>query len=354
MKAPAAGRDTLKFKQKDFDMVKEGVVSLAIAGVLIVGVAAIWGAPYRPAVTNQQIATQNPVLVEQTALGDLAGTGAIATYGPPYNNGNQSIQSIGPFHPQTWWGTPYQIQTANADVLTPLSMLANASHNTALQTALYTYDHATGAQQQKWDTNLNNALNKAKAVNGNVVIPQGDYGPVSTMMNYELSLAKSGMLSGTLDRETNNGVYRYNVQNDLLFLQGSALHQVAGNIDMLGEQWGINHDEQAYPGPWWLTPYTFLYQIPPWSTSSAGDQMAAYSVAILFLLLMLVPWVPGLNKLPRLLRVHRVIWRDWYKKLEQENDCANCPLRSECSKEFKGVKRVAARPGFVPACYQHA
>ena len=356
-KAGRFQRDTLRFPQKDFDMVKEGVISLVVAGVLIVGVAAIWKAPFRPAVTNQEIANSQPVLVEQTTLGDLDGTGSIASYGPPYNNGfhgqaPQSTQSIFGFHPETWWGTPYAVNTAKDDVITPLSMLATASGNGSLKSALATYQSATFAQQQKWATNYANALNKAKVVNGNVVVPAGDYGPVAMMMNDELSFAKSGLLSGALDRESNPGtIYRYNIQNDLLFLQGAALHGIAQNIDMLGEQWGINHDEQAYPGPWWLTPYTFLYQIPPWSTSSAGDEMAAYSVGILFMLLVLLPWIPGLNKLPKVLPMHKLIWRDWYKRLDRENACEQCPLRAACTKEFKGAYTPDSDVSSLP-CYQ--
>ncbi|MCI0184683.1 hypothetical protein [Sulfoacidibacillus ferrooxidans] len=347
-------RNTLRFPQKDFDMVKEGIVSLGIVGVAVVIVAAIFGAPYRPAITNQEIANQKPILVMQTAMGDLDGQGEMAAYGPPYNNGwhgvAQNIQSIGPFSPQTWWGTPYHLYTPNADVITPLTMLATASNNTALQAAIQTYNAASYTQQQAWDNNFTNALNKATVQNGQVVVPSGQYGPVQLMMNDELALAKSGLLSGALDRETNNGVYRWNIQNDLLFLQGPALHQYAKTIDMRGEQWGINHDEQAYPGPWWLTPYTFLYQVPPGSTSPSGDEIVAYTIAVLFGLLVLLPFIPGLNKLPRVLPVHRAIWRDWYKRLETTNACASCPLATSCNKEFHGPMTAAADHE-IPACY---
>ncbi len=306
--------DAKRFPMKDFDMVKEGVVSLGVIAVIVLVVAAIAGAPYRPAVTNQQVAVQSPVLVEQTALGDLDGTGEMASYGPPYNDGTGSIQSIAGFSPQTWWGTPYPLNTAKDDVLTPLTMLATASGNVSLKQALHTYETASGATQAKWSQNLTDALNKAKVVGTTVQLPAGNYGPVSYMMNAELQLARSGLLSGALARETNQGAYRWNVQNNLLFLQGAALHNIAGALNMSGEQWGINHDEQAYPGPWWLTPYTFFYQIPPWNTSDAGDQMAAYTVGLLFLVLIFVPWVPGLNRLPKLLPLHKLIWRDWYRR----------------------------------------
>jgi len=305
--------DAKRFPMKDFDMVKEGLLSLAVITVLVLIVSAVAGAPYRPAITNQQVAVQNPVLIEQTALGDLDGTGAMATYGPPYNNGTGSIQSLAGFSPETWWGTPYPLNTAMDDVITPLSMLASASGNSQLTKALHTYQAAPAATQAKWSQNLSNALNKATAAGATVKLPAGNYGPVAYMMNSELQLARSGLLSGALTRETNQGAYRWNVQNNLLFLQGAALHNIAGTLDLSGEQWGINHDELAFPGPWWLTPYTFFYQVPPWSTSDSGDQMTAYTVGALFLLLIAVPWVPGLNRLPRLLPLYKLIWRDWYR-----------------------------------------
>jgi hypothetical protein len=345
-------RDTLKFPQKNFDMVKEGVVSLAISGVLIVAVAAIWGAPYRPAVTNKQVANKQPILIEKTALGDLAGTGDMATYGPPYNNGTQGIQSLWGFAPQTWWGTPYKVNTAKADVLNPLTMLATAANNPQLKTALKTYRGASAQQQQTWNKNYSAALKSAAVTNGQVAVTPGNYGPVKTLMNDELTLAQSGLLSGALNRQTNNGVYRWNVQDNLLFLQGDALHQAAQKINMLGEQWGISHDEQAYPGPWWLTPYTFLYQVPPWSNIAAGDEAAAYTVGLLFLLLLLVPFVPGLNKVPRLLPVHRLIWRDWYTQLEKDDTCKRCPLRQQCTQEFKGKNTGTLKGEQTLGCYQ--
>ncbi|MHB1627253.1 MAG: cytochrome B6 [Bacilli bacterium] len=355
MKRIRFSRDTLQFPQKDFDMVKEGVVSLGIITVLIVAVAAIWGSPYRPAVTNRQVALQDPVVIGQTILGDLDGQGEIASYGPPYNNGwhgkAEGVSSLFGFAPQAWWGTPYHINTAQADVLTPLQMLATASHNSALTAALHTYNTASYTQQQAWAAAMTSALGKATVRRGQVVLPPGHYGPVALMVNDEINLAKSGLLSGALDRQTNNGVYRWNVQNDLLFLQGAALHGIANNINMSGGQWGINHDEQAYPGPWWLTPYTFLYQVPPWSTSEAGDQMAAYTMGLLFILLILLPWIPGLNKLPKLLPVHRVIWRDWYQRLERTGACGQCPLRASCTQEFHGQAQQGAADA-VPSCYQ--
>ena len=34
---------------------------------------------------------------------------------------------------------------------------------------------------------------------------------------------------------------------------------------------------------------------------------------LLTLLLLLVPFIPGLRSIPRWIPVHRLIWRDWYR-----------------------------------------
>ncbi len=309
--------DERRFPIKDFDLIKEGTVSLLLLMVVILVIAAFAGAPYRPTVTNKDIALNNPVFFAQTALGYLDGSDSIASYGPPYNHGWQGqttgVQSIAEFHPQTWWGVPYPVQPVQDFILTPLSSLATASHNSILKDAVQVYQTSPYSQQMRWNANYKKALSTAKVVGHQLYIIPGDYGPVDYLMQSELAMAQSGLLSGVLNSETNQGVYRWNVQNDLLFLQGKPLHDKAKNLNMLGEQWGINHDERAYPGPWWLTPYTFLYQVPPWSVSPAGDLMAAYTVAILFLLLMFLPWIPGLNRLPRILPLYKLIWRGWYR-----------------------------------------
>lgn len=335
--------DARRFKVKEFDLLKEGTLSLVVLTIVVLIIAAMAGAPYRPAITNADVATRNPILFETTALGYIDGAEDISSYGPPYNNGWHGnitgIQSLGGFAPQTWWGTPYFVDTARDFVLSPLTKLATASGNTKLQKALESYQAASYAQQMTWNQNYSNALAKATVSGNQVMVPKGDYGPVEPMMQAELRFAQTGLLSGVLASETNQGVYRWNVQNDLLFLQGNPLHQMASKINMLGEQWGINHDEQAYPGPWWLTPYTFLYQVPPWSTSSAGDQLAAYTVAVLFVLLIFLPWIPGLRSIPKILPVYKLIWRDWYRMMNDSGRGGGIPGTDTFSSHRTGNTR---------------
>ena len=41
------------------------------------------------------------------------------------------------------------------------------------------------------------------------------------------------------------------------------------------------------------------------------DIWAVYLTGVATLLLLLVPFIPGLRDIPRLIPVHRLIWRNW-------------------------------------------
>ncbi|MDA8334786.1 MAG: cytochrome B6 [Peptococcaceae bacterium] len=297
---------------KPFDLIKYTVVSFSAVFVLVIVLAAVFGAPYHPAVTNREVAHKNPRVLQLTAAQDLAGHGEIAKYGPPFNTrGTNGVQTLGPFAPQIWtykiFGITYPVNAREDFILRPLSMVAHL--DPSLAAALARFKAAPPVRKEVWAESYYRALNKVKG--DWTAVPRGDYGPVPVMVDSLRRMAASGLLSGAISRT--NRVYRYDVGRDLLFLQGKALHQVAGRMDLKGEQWGIMHDEGPYPGPWWLTPYTFLYQVPPWSVSPDGDLMAGVTMTIVFLVLLFWPFIPGLNKLPKYLYIHKIIWRDYYR-----------------------------------------
>lgn len=310
------GSDPAAYPQAPFDLAKEAVLSGVIALVLIVGAAAVFGAPYVKPLTIQKVAVSEPITFLQTAARELGGISTIAQYGPPYNRGTGSVQSVGPFHPQTLLGVTTPIHTSTLDVVHPLTMALPL--DPSLRAPLARWNAASDSQRGAWIEVYLAALRGAKVSAGQVTLPLAADGPVPAMLSALRSLAVGGLMSGALDRST--PVYRYDVAPSLLFLQGTALTGMAQRYDLLGGQWGIMHDELSYPGPWWLTPYTMLYQIPPYSTSPAGDMMAAYTMLGLLLLLILIPLLPGIRELPRKLRVYRVIWRDWYHAVEGQGD----------------------------------
>ena len=75
----------------------------------------------------------------------------------------------------------------------------------------------------------------------------------------------------------------------------------------------------SYPGQVWLWLYTFWYQIAPFNTSDNADAQIWALMLLLSLAFICIPFIPGLRGLPRHLGVHRLIWRDHYRRLEEEN-----------------------------------
>ncbi len=296
----------------EFDIVKEALVAGAIVLGIVLLCASIFGAPYSPAITIRQIAREHPHALIETAMRDLTGTSLIATYGPPYTHDTANAQHLGFFSPERWFGVTHPVDPPTTDVLHPLQDAAVL--NPALTQALQSWAHASSAQQAAWVKAFDAAVPSAQisATNTLELSAQATAasGPLPTMMSGILQLGRAGLLGAAIN--DNQNVYSYSEQDSILFLQGDVLLNIAAQRDLLGSQWGILHEEGPYPGPWWLTPYTFLYQIPPYSTSSSGDLMAASTMALIFLVLLFLPLIPFLNTLPKRFRVYRLIWRDYY------------------------------------------
>lgn len=322
------------YPTKEGDLIKEMTIALVFVTIVITVLAFIFKAPFKAPVSIQQVATNEPVLFEQTAMRDLMSTSAIATYGPPYNSG-QAQQALGWFSPEQWGGVSVPIHASTLYVLTPLK---NASAiNPAIQSILSEFESASAVQKAQWENNYYHALQNATetaAIRANatnigtaetstsiqaVSVPNGNYGPVAPMMNYLLGLGRSGFMDSSLNAgsEYNNKVYTYNFSQSLLFLQGQALHRVAAKKHLLGEQLGIAKDLSPYPGPWWLFPYSYLYQIPPYSTAAAGDLFVALTMVVVFLILLFLPFIPILNRIPYYVPVYKIIWRRWYKNQDK-------------------------------------
>jgi hypothetical protein len=288
------------------DFVKHLFSTLAIIVVLVLVLSALFGVPERLPLTIKQYASTHPIAFEQVALRALDGQGQIASYGPPYNNGTGSVQT--PM--QVWVGTIHPVNAAQDFILKPLAMAATI--NPAIRPALDAFTRAPAATRATWEAHTTAALNRARVVRGQVVLPPGDYGPLPTLLNATLALGKSGLMSGALIRNP-NVVTRFDNQNYLLFLQGEPLQTLAAKLDLTGPQWGIIHSAvPGYPGAWWMTIPTWIYQWPFVANSTAPDAMALSLGFLVWLILALIPWIPGLNRLPRWLGVYRLIWKDYY------------------------------------------
>jgi hypothetical protein len=295
-----------------YDLLKEFLVALGVMTVLVILLSAFLSSPDAPPLTLQSVARSTPDIYAQTTLDELDGNSDIAGYGPPYNNGDGSVQYIGPISIQKLVGVHIPINTAQDYVLGPLAQVAPT--NPSWKAALDRFNGASAAQQGKWENAYDAALKKGKVNGINLTVPSCACGPLPTMMTALLQLGQRGAMDGLL--LAGNHFYQTDYTRPLLFMQNDAVQAHAQQFNMLGSQWGVMNETGNYPGQAWLWLYTLFYQIPPYTTAWAAntDALAVMSVTILSLILMFLPWIPGLNRLPRYLGVYRLIWKDYYRE----------------------------------------
>ena len=295
--------DAHLFPTRPYDLVKEFVVALVVIGALTVLLAAVFSSPDKKALTLKAWALAAPADVVATAAAELAGTSTSASYGAPYNHAGAG-QDLGPLPLQRWGGVRVPVDSARDLVLAPLGTV---SRDTTLTAALTAWRSASSKQQTTWASAYSDAL--AAAPDGEPAkVKAGPYGPVPTLAGRFLTLARGGGLEGLLT--SSNTFYVSDETKPLLLLTDGAYIEDQARADHLGgDQWGMMNETGNYPGQPWMWLYTFWYQVKPFSTSDNADALVWGLMALLTLVFVLVPYIPGLRALPRHLGVHRLIWR---------------------------------------------
>ena len=290
-----------------YDIVKEAVIATGIVTVLVFVLAAVLSSPDVPAVSLATWGRLAPADFMGTAVSELNGTSETAMYGPPYNNGTASVQRIG-ISWQQLAGVRIPIDTATDFVLDPLCR--EAPTDPTLARALGTYLAAPPHTRSAWEDAYLKALNHVTFHNGTPVVPAADDGPVPVMIATELSLARSGALDANLI--ANQAFYGTNFTKPLLFLEdGEYFAQQATADHLTGSQWGVMNETGSYPGQPWLWLYTLWYQVPGFDNSANVDLIAIYLTGAATILLLALPFVPGLRDIPEVVPLHRVVWRNW-------------------------------------------
>ncbi|MBI1759201.1 MAG: hypothetical protein HYR62_08250 [Actinobacteria bacterium] len=294
---------------RSYDLVKEFVVALLAMTLLTVGFAAVFSSPDEKPITLQGWAQADPNDFVATAVSELNGSSGTAEYGPPYNTAADG-QKIGPLVLQKWGGVRTPVDTASDFVLTPLRSVPG---DTELSTAMATYAAASADQQTSWATSYGDALTNAP--DGDPAkVAAGEYGPVPVLTGRLLTLAQSGGLDGALVSEGSQ-FYASDFTKPLLFLADSGyLEDQARAQHLGGDQWGMMNETGNYPGQAWLWLYTFWYQVPPFSTSDNADALVWGLMAVLTLVMVFVPFIPGIRSIPRAIPVYRLIWRAHYRR----------------------------------------
>jgi hypothetical protein len=288
-----------------YDILKEGTIAAVVVFALTAGLAALLSSPDVPPITIATWARVAPADFLATAATELNGTSETATYGPPYNDQSGSVQRL-LFSPQTIPGVTQPVDAAQDFVLGPLATLAATDPSVAAPLAVYRA--APAAQQLKWANAYANAVTNVKFTNGAPVVPAANDGPVPALMTGELSLARSGALD--TDLLSQQPFYGTDFTKPLLFMEdGQYFSGQAQAMGLTGSQWGVMNETGSYPGQPWLWLYTLWYQVPGWTNSANIDMIAIYMTGLATILLLGIPFIPGLRDIPRFIPLHRLIWR---------------------------------------------
>jgi hypothetical protein len=187
--------------------------------------------------------------------------------------------------------------------------------------ALNTYQAATPDQRQQWAMNYDKALGTITpngssgmggGMGGGIPSPdysmlatlQGDFGPIPTMVQADLQLAQQGYLEQYL--QAVDPGHSFHLVNIWLY-DHPALLNTAVNEGLTDDQWGMVKERGFPVGPWYLiVPAIIHVKLPNGST---GQGFVLDNLAFAFILLFLVPLVPGVRSLPRYLRLYRFIYR---------------------------------------------
>ncbi len=293
-----------------YDILKEGTIAALVASFIVILAAGLLSSPDVPPLTIKTWATVDQVGFVNTAATELDGNSTSAGYGPPYNNGTGSVQQVGPVNWQTLAGITQPVDAPQVFVLAPLAVQAKS--DPALAAALASYTGAPAAQQVKWATAYDNATAPgAKVVpfnGGNLSLPAA--GPVPVMMAAELAMGRSGALD--TDLLAQRQFYGTDFTKPLLFIaDGGYYNNLASNMNLTGDQWGVMNETGSYPGQPWLWLYQMWYHVNPFGDSPNADVWAIYLTGIATVLLLFIPFIPGLRDIPRAIPVHRLIWRNW-------------------------------------------
>jgi hypothetical protein len=296
-----------------YDLIKEGVVAVLILTIIVTALSTLFGSPDNKQITFKQWAVAAPADFYATAVQELAGSSGTAGYGAPYNTESDGV-NLGPRHLAKIAGVTHPIDTVNDFVITPLTTVANA---TPVADALKQWQGSDAKTQAAWATNYDNALTKANQ--DRTKVPAGNYGPVPQLAGGLLTMAQAGSLDGALLSQGNYFQSDYTKQT--LFLgDGSYFNDQSTASNLQGSTWGMMNETGRYPGQAWLWLYSFWYQIPPFNNADShpfGANADAWIMVIMGALslgLICMPLIPGVRSLPYKIKIHRLVWKNYYQE----------------------------------------
>lgn len=286
--------------------VKELCLALAAVTLLTVLLAVLFSSPDERPSTIAQWARRDPIGFLTTATYELSGSSATAEYGPPYDHGSEGEQA-GFLRPQKWLGVGYPIDTARDFVLGPLRSIPDRTLHSYIARFLRVSLAAKEDGLKGFEEELRHV---SVAKDGSIPFRAGFYEHVDSIMQALLAFAQSGGLEGYLLAGQGNGYLRTDDTKPLLFMSdGGVLQARAARERLLDDKWPTMSETGGYPGLPWLWPLAVWYRIEPFKGSPNVDLLVMLVMAVLSLLFISIPFLPGIRDVPRALPLHRLIWR---------------------------------------------
>ena len=291
-----------------YDIIKEGTIATLVVLGLTVLLAALLSSPDVPSATVASWTKTDPADFLATAATELNGTSGTASYGPPYNNATGATQSL-LFAPAKILGVTQPINTAQDFVLGPLGKLTATNPRLAAALATYNAGHARAADGVGQRLPQGRHPREVRQRDARSSRP-----PPTARCRSCSPPSTPWRRSGALDTDllAQRDFYGTNFTKPLLFMgDGAYFSDKAAAMNLTGDQWGVMNETGSYPGQPWLWLYTLWYYVPGFSASANVDLIAVYLTGLATILLLLIPFIPGLRDIPRWIPVHRLIWRNW-------------------------------------------
>jgi len=270
------------------------IVVIAIAAGVFLG--PYWATPFVPALNAQWASQHYPNDFASTVLLELNQTSATSEYA--------KFSPIGTVNPYSDSADPITyVNTSQVYFVGPYLMLINATHS---------YNYLGSYLSENYSTRINQ-LNDAYyyfknggSINGALL--SGN--PVEVAAAQLTQMAQSGLYDGSLylqtyDHSSLDQTYTIRLLTDMGLIhlvEGQQYGLYEGDLGMIKfniEPWQI--------GSYWLLPYDLLEawgDTIPWWHSLYNELI----ITAIFIIIVLLPWIPGLRDLPDKLRLYKLFW----------------------------------------------
>lgn len=254
-----------------------------VAVLLILVLGAVLPSPYLSPVTIQTIAKQDPNLFAKTIVAEFDGSSDTAGYMDnidPYTFDTRAVFVDGPYS-QLLAATPKA-----TDALAAFNALSKDNQDAALK-GLADYYGATDPAPN--------------------AVPAGSATDIVSALT---SMAAAGLYEPAL-LASNLGTKQANTFTfaDRFLADTGALAEQATQLGITTEQYGMIREETgSTPGAWWLSPIGLLNHTVLVNDGN-GDRDGAIIFGSLLLTMLAFPFIPYVNRLPDVLKVHALVWR---------------------------------------------